>query len=109
MLPELIKNEIIENLRPLNPEKVILFGSYAYGSPTNESDIDLYIVTKDNYFPSSFSEKMDLKIKISDMLGNLRNQMAVDIIVHTIPMHQRFIELESSFAKMIVSQGIPLI
>jgi predicted nucleotidyltransferase len=57
MLPESIKNEIIENLRPLNPEKVILFGSYAYGSPTNESDVDLYIVTKDNYLPSSFSEK----------------------------------------------------
>jgi hypothetical protein len=52
---------------------------------------------------------MDLKIKISDMLGNLRNQLAVDIIVHTFPMHQRFIELESSFSKIIVSQGIPLI
>ena len=51
MLPESIKNEIIENLRPLKPEKVILFGSYAYGSPTNESDVDLYIVTKDNYLP----------------------------------------------------------
>lgn len=29
-----------------NPEKVVLFGSYAYGKPTEESDIDLLIVKK---------------------------------------------------------------
>ncbi|MFN9942773.1 MAG: nucleotidyltransferase domain-containing protein, partial [bacterium] len=25
----------------LNPEQVILFGSYAYGEPTEDSDVDL--------------------------------------------------------------------
>ena len=27
-----------------NPEKIILFGSYAYGHPTVDSDIDLMVV-----------------------------------------------------------------
>lgn len=27
-----------------NPEKIILFGSHAYGTPTPESDVDLFIV-----------------------------------------------------------------
>jgi predicted nucleotidyltransferase len=27
-----------------NPDKIILFGSYASGTPTNESDLDLLIV-----------------------------------------------------------------
>ena len=27
-----------------NPEKVILFGSYAYGNPKPESDVDLLVV-----------------------------------------------------------------
>lgn len=27
-----------------NPDKIILFGSYATGTPTNESDLDLLIV-----------------------------------------------------------------
>jgi hypothetical protein len=48
---EAIKKEIVEQLKPLDPEKVILFGSYAYGQPTEESDIDLYIVTKDDFIP----------------------------------------------------------
>ena len=38
---EKIKLDIVEKLKPLNPYKIILFGSYAYGSPTKDSDIDL--------------------------------------------------------------------
>jgi predicted nucleotidyltransferase len=31
----------------LNISKIIVFGSYAYGKPTEESDIDIVIVSKD--------------------------------------------------------------
>ena len=41
---EKVKSEIIESLKPLDPEKVILFGSYAYGNPTEDSDIDLLLI-----------------------------------------------------------------
>lgn len=27
-----------------NPEKIILFGSYAYGTPTDDSDVDLLVL-----------------------------------------------------------------
>ena len=51
--------EKIENIKDsilkFVPAKYIyLFGSYAYGEPTEESDIDLYIVTPDNI--NNFSE-----------------------------------------------------
>jgi len=41
---EKLKPQIIKSLKPLNPDKIILFGSYAYGSPNEESDIDLFIL-----------------------------------------------------------------
>lgn len=41
---EELKHEIVERLKPLNPDKIILFGSYAYGTPTEDSDIDLFLV-----------------------------------------------------------------
>jgi predicted nucleotidyltransferase len=44
---ENIKDEIIEKLKPLSPDKVILFGSYAYGTPNEDSDIDLFLVKDD--------------------------------------------------------------
>jgi predicted nucleotidyltransferase len=42
---DLIKESILKNV----PAKYIyLFGSYAYGSPTEKSDIDIYTVIPDN-------------------------------------------------------------
>lgn len=37
---------LVEKLKPLNPEKIILFGSYAKGKSTAESDIDVLIVKR---------------------------------------------------------------
>ena len=49
---EKIKPLIIERLKPLKPDRIILFGSYAYGTPNEESDIDLFLLkeglTKEN-------------------------------------------------------------
>lgn len=32
----------------LHPQKIILFGSYAYGNPTPDSDVDLLVVVEPN-------------------------------------------------------------
>ncbi|MDO8656023.1 MAG: nucleotidyltransferase domain-containing protein [Nanoarchaeota archaeon] len=109
MLTELIKNEIIENLASIDPEKVILFGSYAYGQPTPDSDIDLYIVTKDDYIPRSFEENLQIKKRVYMALNSFRKKYASDILVHTSATHQKFIELGSSFSKEIMQKGISLL
>jgi len=109
MLPEDVKNEIISNLRILDPEKVILFGSYAYGIPTEDSDIDLYIVTKNQTIPQSFSEKIKLKVQISDLLNSIRDKFPLDIIVHTHPMYMQFMEMRSSLSQTIRNKGIQII
>ena len=45
---EELKKQIVENLKPLDPKKIVLFGSYAYGEPNEDSDIDIFIL-KDDY------------------------------------------------------------
>lgn len=109
MISESIKNEIIEFLRPIDPEKVILFGSFAYGTPNADSDIDLYIVTKENIIPQTFEENFQIKKRVYQALSKFRKKYASDIIVHTIPVHQKFIALGSSFSKEIMQKGIILI
>jgi uncharacterized protein len=109
MLSESVKNEIIEDLRSVDPEMVILFGSYAYGTPTQDSDIDLYIVTKENFIPETFDENLQIKKRVYFALSNFRKKYASDIMVHTLPVHQKFIELGSSFSKEIMQKGIILI
>jgi predicted nucleotidyltransferase len=59
-------NTIKESVLKFVPAKYIyLFGSYAYGIPTEESDIDIYVVTPDNI--NNFSE---LYAKIIGDLGD---------------------------------------
>lgn len=45
---------IIDQLKPYQPEKIILFGSYAYGKPSEDSDVDLVVIKKTN---QSFHER----------------------------------------------------
>ncbi len=105
---EVLKEEILERLRPLDPERVILFGSYAYGTPTEESDIDLYVVTRDEFIPRSFREKAELRLKVSELLLDLRLRFPIDLIVHTRPMHEEFKKMESSFSQEILQRGVEL-
>jgi predicted nucleotidyltransferase len=103
------KNEIISqiklSLQHLNVSKIILFGSYAKGTHSNESDIDLLVVTNDNFVFESFAQKMEVKLKIANALNSLRKFADIDLIVHTKPMYDRFIQLDSGFKKEILSTG----
>ena len=49
IFPEMHSREAIQRYaesiaREFQPEKIILFGSHAYGQPTNDSDVDLMVV-----------------------------------------------------------------
>jgi Predicted nucleotidyltransferases len=39
-----IKRYAVELARAIRPERIILFGSYAYGKPTSDSDVDQLVV-----------------------------------------------------------------
>lgn len=102
---EKLKKEIVERLKPLNPDKIILFGSYAHGNPDEDSDIDLYVVTNDDFIPMNWREKSDITLKISKRLRCLRKKHAIDLIVHTRKMSEKFTQYNSSFANEILTKG----
>ena len=72
---EEIKLQIIEALMPLKPDKVILFGSYAYGTPNENSDLDICIM-QDN-----ISSKIRVKSKIRKALKSIK--ISKDILLET--------------------------
>jgi predicted nucleotidyltransferase len=97
--------QIVERLKQANPYKIILFGSYAYGLPQTNSDIDILVVTSDNFMPNNYEEKMQITLNISRMISDIKAEHPVDLIVHTLPMYKKFIELGSMFAKEIQTNG----
>jgi predicted nucleotidyltransferase len=96
---------LVEKLKSTQPEKIILFGSYAYGSPNENSDLDILVVTSDDIIPSSFSEKSQIYLKISKSISDIKTKFPIDLIVHTKAMHQKFIELNSLFARELLTKG----
>ena len=97
--------QINKKIQALNPYLVLLFGSYAYGSPDENSDIDLLVVTNDNFIPQNFQEKTEIYLKIKQQISEINKHVAVDLIVYTIPMYNKFRELNSSFAREIINKG----
>ncbi len=96
---------ITEILSKSDPYLILLFGSYAYGTPDENSDIDILVVTKDNFIPQNFEEKHKIYLEISRKIRDIKMEVAVDLIVHTLPMYKKFIRQNSSFAREILTKG----
>jgi predicted nucleotidyltransferase len=96
---------IVEKLKSVNAEKIILFGSYAYGEPSDESDLDILVVTDENIMPANFREKSLLYLRISKAISDIKKEFPVDLIVHTKVMHKKFIENDSLFARELLTRG----
>jgi len=108
-LSDELRNQISDALKPLHPEKVILFGSYAWGQPTEDSDIDLYVVTQDDFLPASWRQRRDIVRSVSDCILDLRTRYPIDLLVHTRPMRREFVARKSSFARQVMNRGTRLL
>ena len=63
---------------PLNPDKIILFGSYAYGKPTEDSDVDLFLV-KDLEKEKVRTYKIELRKRLRDLV--FKYNLGFDFVV----------------------------
>jgi predicted nucleotidyltransferase len=78
-----------------HPEKIILFGSYAYGTPHENSDVDLLVIMPTH-------NQHDQAVRI---LWRLAAPFPLDLIVRT-PKEMRWrLDEGESFSTTIMSQG----
>jgi predicted nucleotidyltransferase len=74
------------------PERIILFGSYAYGTPHDESDVDVLVV-----MPARNTTDMAIKIHLATM-----PPFPIDIIVRTpAEIRWRLAERESFLVEIV--------
>jgi predicted nucleotidyltransferase len=104
-VPAGLKVSVGKSLRPaiqkivseLRPEKIILFGSYAYGTPNPNSDVDLLIVMKTRASPK------DRSWAVSRLL--LPRPFPVDILVKTPKEVSEALASGDFFIKEILTRG----
>jgi len=97
--------QLTKCLSELDPQLVLLFGSYANGMPDKDSHIDLLVVTKDMSMPQTFNEKIGLYAKVKRHISGINKHVPIDLLVYMLPMYQKFKELNSSFSREIFSKG----
>jgi len=97
---EKLKKEIVEKLKPLNPEKVILFGSFAYGTPTKDSDLDICVVERD------YKNKWEEKRKIREALKDIK--LPKDILNPKLDEYEFYKNEYGSVYKDIEDKGMVL-
>ena len=98
--------EIVERLMQIEPTRVILFGSGADSNASEANDIDLIVVTKSAQLPTNHREKESIYLEVATLLRDIRRKVSIDLIVHTQPMHDKFIALNSLFAREVLQHGV---
>ena len=79
------------------PEKIILYGSHAWGKPSRDSDIDLFII-KDT--------KKDILERSREVYQIIFDEgEAVDILVYTPDQFRKRDELGDPFIQKLVKSG----
>lgn len=104
---ETVKSEIVERLKPFDPEKIILFGSYAYGTPNEESDIDLFLVKDDVDERALRGYKLELQKKLFDL--QKKYLIGIDLFVdNSHRIQQRIQKIKDQFYSDILEKGVVL-
>ena len=79
-----------------NPDRIILFGSHAYGSPDADSDVDLLVVMP--YDGTSWQKAVEITAQV-------RARSPLDLLVRSPEEVRTRMELGDPFLKEIVTEG----
>ena len=82
--------------REFKPHKIILFGSYAYGTPTSDSDVDMLVIMP---FEGRGARKA------AEILQATDPRFPIDLLVRTPEQIERRVSLGDFFIREITQKG----
>ncbi len=94
--PAAIEKFVQQIAARFDPERIILFGSYAYGHPTPDSDVDILVI-------------MNTPLREVEQASAIRDAInypfALDLLVRTPAKVAQRIELGDFFMREIIKRG----
>lgn len=93
-----IKRVVNRLIEQLDPQKIVLFGSYAYGKPNVDSDVDMLIIMESDERPT---------MRITRVLGVLHGvkDFPMDILVRTPQEIIERLAINDFFMREILDRG----
>lgn len=91
---------VVDKLRTeYAPEKIILYGSYAYGKPTEESDIDLLVI-KD-----TSKRRVDRFVEVKRLIYEPECRVSISPLVYTPREIEERLSLGDDFVEDVLTKG----
>jgi uncharacterized protein len=95
-----ILTDVVEKLMAdYQPEKIILYGSYAYGQPNEDSDIDLFIIKETD------KRRIDRFVEVSEIIYDPQRHISIQPMVYTPGELEERLALGDDFVKDILTRG----
>jgi predicted nucleotidyltransferase len=85
--------------REFQPERIILFGSYAYGTPDDDSDVDLLVILPFEGKPTR---------KALEILNKMNPSISLDLLVRTPKHVKERLDNRDWFIYEIIQKGLTL-
>lgn len=82
--------------RQFNPQRIILFGSYAQGQPTADSDVDLLVVL--SHQDRAVDKSVEIRMQV-------RPPFPLDLLVRTPEKVRQRIDMGDTFIRDIMEMG----
>lgn len=101
-IKKLIEDITKKIVKEYNPKKIILFGSYAYGKPTDDSDIDLLIIKNTDETP------MQRWLRLRRLLMTPEVMISITPFVYTEKELDERLQIKDFFIKEILKKGVVL-
>jgi len=98
-----VTNELLSKVsdcivESIQPEKIVLFGSYAWGKPHPDSDVDLFVVVSSSDLPA-YKRARAVYRSLRDIV------VPFDVIVQTRNEVERAVQVPSSLAHKVMDEG----
>lgn len=96
--PELLKEAVDRLKKEFQPEEIYLFGSHAWGTPNDDSDVDLMVIV-----PDSQETSVRRMQRAHRCLGGMG--FSKDVLVPTRKFVDRYKHLRASLFHQVLTKG----
>lgn len=94
----LIEEIVRRILSVVNPVKIILFGSYVYGKPREDSDLDILVIVDEDKRPR-YKRVVPVNLALSDII------YPIDVFIYTRSEVEEWRKVPQSFITSIIKKG----
>ncbi|MCJ7832873.1 MAG: nucleotidyltransferase domain-containing protein [Deltaproteobacteria bacterium] len=98
-LLELVGDIVKKIVSGYSPQKIILFGSFAYGTPTEKSDVDLLIIKDTDKRP------IERWMEVKRLLRDPNRLLSISPLVYTMQEINERLAIKDFFIQEVLEKG----